>query len=124
MAQFEQVVRNCPNSTLKASLEMSPAGADWTTSLLALKEIPRFEARGSTVSIGLFFFVGQRFFLPRPRPGHGHDQVEQSHQEETEEEKAEKKFWLPVHEEKKAQHNNDYDNGIVLSKRNDAVHGS
>jgi hypothetical protein len=40
VAQFEQVVRNYPNSTLKASLEISPAGADWTTSLLAPKETP------------------------------------------------------------------------------------
>ena len=45
-AQFEHMVKNCSNSDREAGLEIGLAAADWTTSLLAMKELPGFETRG------------------------------------------------------------------------------
>jgi hypothetical protein len=68
--------------------------------------------------------VNHSFFLLRARTGHARDHIIQSHQEETEEENAEKQFRLSVHEEEETQRKNDYDNRMVLSKGNNAVHKS
>jgi hypothetical protein len=101
-AQLEQMVKNCPsnpegqrgNWSGGGRLDHKPVGNEGAP-LVSKRE-------GSTVSIGLLFFVSQRFFLLRARTGHVHDQIEQSCQQETEAEKAEKHFRLPVHEEKEA----------------------
>lgn len=79
-AQFEQMVRNCPNSTLKANLEMSPAGREIGPQVCQQSRISLVsEGKGSTVSIGLFVFsVSQRFFLLRARTSHAHKQIKQS----------------------------------------------
>jgi len=45
-AQFEHMVKNCSNSDRKTGLEIDLARGDWTTSLLAMKELPGFETRG------------------------------------------------------------------------------
>jgi hypothetical protein len=45
---FEHMVKNCSNPGRKAGLEISLAEGDWTTSLLATKELCGFETRAFT----------------------------------------------------------------------------
>jgi len=71
-----------------------------------------------------FLLVDESFFLFRARTGHAGDHIKHSRQEETEKEKGEKQFRSPVHEKEKTQSNNDYDNRMVLSIGNNAVHES
>jgi len=68
--------------------------------------------------------VDESFFLFRGRTGHAGDHIKHSRQEETEEEKDEKQFRSAVYEKEKTQSKNDYDNRMVLSKGNNAVHES
>jgi CheY-like chemotaxis protein len=72
----------------------------------------------------LFVLVDESFFLFRGRTGNAADQIKHSRQEETEEEKGEKQFRFAVYEKEKTQSKNDYDNRMVLSKGNNAVHES
>ncbi len=73
--------------------------------------------------MGLFFLLmDESFFLLRGRTGHAGDHIKHSRQEETEEEKDEKQFRSAVYEKEKNQSKNDYDNRVVLSKGNNAVH--
>jgi hypothetical protein len=66
--------------------------------------------------------VNESFFLFQARTSHAGDHTEQSHQEETEQEKNQKHFRLAIHEKEETQSENDYDNHVVLSKGNNAVH--
>ncbi len=75
--------------------------------------------------MGLFFaLVDESSFLFRGRTGHAADHIKHSRREETEEKKDEKQFRFAVDEEEKTQSKNDYDNRMVLSKGNNAVHES
>jgi len=71
-----------------------------------------------------FILVEESFFLLRGRTSHAADHIKHSRQEETEEEKDEKQFRSAVHEKEKTQSKDDYDNRMVLSKGNNAVHDS
>ena len=71
-----------------------------------------------------FLLVDESFFLFRAQTGHAGDHINYSRQEETEEEEGEKPFRFEVYEKEKTQSKNDYDNRMVLSKGNNAVHES
>jgi hypothetical protein len=68
--------------------------------------------------------VNESFFLLGARTGHVGKHVKQSRQEKTQEEKDEKQFRFAVYEKEETQTKNDYDNRMVLSKVNNAIHES
>ena len=71
-----------------------------------------------------FLLMNESFFLFQARTAHSGDHIKHSRQEETEEEKDEKQFRFAVYEKEKPQSNNDYDNRMVLSIGDNAVHES
>ena len=77
----------------------------------------------SADTLGLLFLLLNHFsLLICTRTGYASDHVKYSSQEETEEEKAEKQFRLPVHEDEETQRNNDCNNRVVLSKGDNATY--